>query len=216
MTLRALLLVQLLGALGAHAQTGVLVGTVSDGATGRPVSNVVVTATSPSLQGELLVATDTEGRYRMLPLPVGHYTLKFEHEDFETLGHSDLRLRAGRTLRLNVSLPLRRSLSPAPPTIGSDNSSSEVSIAQGFVRSCGVERRSAPSPALRPFESFAHLAPRSSNLLYAVSIGRDSPEVAFVIDGVAELAPEWTHDYPPIVRPTGQAHRLHIYPEEVP
>jgi hypothetical protein len=105
---------------------------------------------------------------------------------------------------------------PASPTIGSDNRSVGVSIAQGFVRSCGVVRKLAPSPALRPFESLAHLAPRSSEVLYAVSIGSDSPEAIVVIDGVAELAPEWTHDYPPVVPPTGEAHRLHVYPEELP
>ena len=102
---------------------------------------------------------------------------------------------------------------PGAPTIDSDNRSVGTSVAQGFVRSCGVLRRSALSPTVRPFESLAHLAPRAREHLYAVSAGRGSADIAYVIDGVAEL-PEWTRAYPPIVRPSGEPQWLHLRLEE--
>ena len=90
-------------------------------------------------------------------------------------------------------------------------------VAQGFVRRCGgVQRRPAPTPPVRPFESLAHLAPLSRELVYAETVGGSPSASFFVIEGVAELAPGWTHGYPPVVTPTGEPHRLHIYPEELP
>ena len=43
----------------AQASTSVLTGNVVDAATKAPVGDVVVTATSPSLQGEQVVVTDS-------------------------------------------------------------------------------------------------------------------------------------------------------------
>jgi hypothetical protein len=88
---------------------------------------------------------------------------------------------------------------------------------QGFVRRCGgVQRQLAPTPPVRPFESLAHLAPLSREVIYAETVGGSSSVDFFVLDGVVELAPDWTHRYPPIVTPTGESHRLHFYPEELP
>src|SRR5512143_1663217 len=73
----------LLPGLGV-AQTGsvltgaVLTGTVVDASTRAPLQNVVVTATSPALQGEQVVVTDETGTYRVPQLPAGTYALRFE------------------------------------------------------------------------------------------------------------------------------------------
>ena len=49
----------------AQINTSVLVGNVVDASTKTPVADVVVTATSPSLQGEQVVVTDATGLYRV-------------------------------------------------------------------------------------------------------------------------------------------------------
>ena len=58
----------------ARAQTsgaGVLAGTVFDASTKKPVVDAVVTVTSPALQGEETVVTDSAGFYRIPSLPPG-------------------------------------------------------------------------------------------------------------------------------------------------
>ena len=61
----------------AQASTSVLTGNVVDTSTKQPVADVVVTATSPTLQGEQVVVTDSTGLYRVPQLPPGTYTTMF-------------------------------------------------------------------------------------------------------------------------------------------
>ncbi|WNG57644.1 carboxypeptidase regulatory-like domain-containing protein [Archangium gephyra] len=70
----------------------------------KPVTEVVVTATSPSLQGEKVVVTDAQGQYRIPQLPPGVYSLRFEKESFEPFTRGDIQLRLDRTGRVNVEL----------------------------------------------------------------------------------------------------------------
>ena len=83
-TLRPLALVAALLPTGALAQgaTSVLTGSVVDAQTRAPVPDVVVTATSPGLQGEQVVVTDGTGLYRIPQLPPGTYSLRFEKESY--------------------------------------------------------------------------------------------------------------------------------------
>ena len=79
-----------------------------------------VTATSPSLQGEQVVVTDSTGLYRVPQLPPGTYTLRFEKESYRPFARAGIevaadladddpllrqvigRLLVGRTPRLGV------------------------------------------------------------------------------------------------------------------
>src|SRR5450755_1790394 len=79
-------------------------GTVTDAATGKPIGDVVVTATSPNLQGEEIVVTDNTGTYRIPQLPSGAYTLRLEKEQFKPYSRGDINLRSERTIRLNVQM----------------------------------------------------------------------------------------------------------------
>ncbi|MCP3061272.1 mucoidy inhibitor MuiA family protein [Myxococcus sp. K38C18041901] len=105
-----------------------VLGGVIDAQSRGPVSDVVVTATSPSLPGEEVTVTDAQGIYRLPPLPPGVYTLRFEKEQYKPYARSDIQVRMQRTLRVNVEL-LPESLGEVveivgtPPTIdvGSTN-----------------------------------------------------------------------------------------------
>ncbi|WP_306818719.1 YfbK domain-containing protein [Archangium lipolyticum] len=96
--------VLLLLAAPALAQTGTLLGTVTAADIRDPIPFVVVTATSPALQGERIVETDAQGQYRISGLPEGVYTLRFDHQDFRGKMRSNLQLREGATLRVDVVL----------------------------------------------------------------------------------------------------------------
>ena len=75
-------LLSLIIASPALAQSGVLTGTVVNSDTKAPVADVVVTVTSPSLQGEQVVVTDAAGVYGVPNLPPGTYALRIEREEY--------------------------------------------------------------------------------------------------------------------------------------
>ncbi|MEX2271529.1 MAG: carboxypeptidase regulatory-like domain-containing protein [Vicinamibacterales bacterium] len=54
------------------------------------------------------VPSDMEGVARFDGLPAGRYNIQVMFEGFETIGVIDLRLRAGETMRREVSLPIKR------------------------------------------------------------------------------------------------------------
>ncbi|MEP6769422.1 MAG: carboxypeptidase-like regulatory domain-containing protein, partial [Acidobacteriota bacterium] len=61
--------------------TGGISGRVRDEES-RPVTGVLVTARSPSLQGTRTASTDRDGHFRLPALPPGDYDVKAEREGF--------------------------------------------------------------------------------------------------------------------------------------
>ncbi|MCY1077296.1 mucoidy inhibitor MuiA family protein [Archangium lansingense] len=136
-----------------------IVGTVVDAETKRPLMDVVVTVTSPSLQGEQVVVTDARGQYRIPELPPGIYAMRFDREAFRPFSRSEIQLRLERTIRVNVEM-LPDSLSEAiavtarPPTIDVGSSSTGIHIESGYV----VDSLGAGSPG-RGTPMFPELPP---------------------------------------------------------
>src|SRR5262249_58252146 len=91
-------------ALFAQQGAAVLTGTVVDASNNQPVADVVVTVTSPALQGEQTVVTDTSGLYRVPDLPPGVYTLRLDKEKFKPYAREAITLRADTTIRVNALL----------------------------------------------------------------------------------------------------------------
>jgi Carboxypeptidase regulatory-like domain/TonB dependent receptor-like, beta-barrel len=190
-----LLLVGLLTGPLAVAQvstTSVLTGTVVDSSSKAPVPDVVVTATSPSLQGEQVVVTDSTGLYRVPQLPPGTYTLRFEKETYRPFSRGSIELSADRTLRLNVELLPETagaetiSVVGTAPVVDVGSSSVATTVNQDFVRNMAVSRPNGLGGANRSFDSLAATAPNAANDVYGVAIsGSLSPENAYLIDGLA-------------------------------
>ncbi len=80
-----------------------VIGTVTDESQSL-IPGVTVTATSPTLQGSRTAVSDAEGRYRLTPLPIGTYVLEFELQGFRTVRREGVRLTAGLTARLDVTM----------------------------------------------------------------------------------------------------------------
>src|SRR5215217_9238168 len=122
----------------AFAQSSTMIGTVIDAQSRQPVPDVVVTATSPNLQGEQTVVTDAQGNYRIPQLPPGVYTLRFEKEQFKPYERSDVQLRLNRTIRVNVEL-LPESLGEVveisgEPDIDEGSTTTGVNVDQQFIQ----------------------------------------------------------------------------------
>jgi len=173
----------------------VIVGTVVSAESKKPVSDVVVTATSPNLQGEQVVVTDAQGQYRIPQLPPGIYTLRFDKESFKPFSRAEVQLRLDRTIRVNVEL-LPESFTEVievtakPPTIDVGSTSTGVNVDQDFIKRIAVNRPGGKAGATRSFESLAELAPGAQSDQYGVSInGTTSPENGYVVDGLSTNDP---------------------------
>ena len=185
------LLLALVGT-AAQAQNAVLTGTVVDSSTKAPVADVVVTASSPTLQGEQVVITDASGLYRVPQLPPGSYTLRFEKESYRPFARSGIDVVSDRTLRLNVELlpdvvgTETVTVVGTAPIIDVGSSTVGSTINQDYVHNLAVSRPNGLGGANRSFDSLAAIAPNASNDLYGVAIsGSQSPENSYLIDGLA-------------------------------
>ena len=104
MSARVRAVLMLVLGLASGARAAEVRGQVVDATTKRPLPDVVITATSSSLQGEAVVVTDPQGEYRIPELPFDVFTLRFEKESFAPYTRGSLVLRAGHDLRVEVKL----------------------------------------------------------------------------------------------------------------
>ncbi|HYI02413.1 TonB-dependent receptor, partial [Hyalangium sp.] len=182
----------------AQSSSSVIIGTVVNAdpsANKAPIVDVVVTATSPNLQGEQTVVTDKSGGYRIPQLPPGDYTLRFDAQGFKPFARSAVQLRLNRTIRVNVELlpeafTEQIEITGTPPTIDVGSTTTGVNVDQEFIRRIAVNRPGGKGGAARSFESLAELAPGAQNDQYGVSInGATSPENGYVVDGLSTNDP---------------------------
>jgi len=171
--------------------TSVLLGTVVDASTRKPLADVVVTATSPSLQGEQTVLTDAAGQYRIPQLPPGVYTLRFDRESYKPLSRDNIGVRLDYSVRVNVELlpeALGETLEVVAqaPTVDVGSATTGVNVSKDFLRNIAVVSPSGKGAASRSFESLAELAPGANADTYGVSLsGSTSPENQYIVDGVS-------------------------------
>ena len=185
------------GAL-AQGATSVLTGNVVDAQTRAAVADVVVTATSPGLQGEQVVVTDATGLYRIPQLPPGTYTLRFEKETYRPFTRTEIDVAADRTLRLNIEL-LPESITGdaiiitgAAPIVDVGSSTVATTLNQDFVRNFALSRPGGIGGAVRSFDSIATAAPQTAADVYGISInGATSPENSYLIDGLSVNNPAY-------------------------
>ena len=176
----------------AQQSMGTLTGTVIDASTKQPVADVVVTATSPSLQGEQLVVTDSSGLYRIPSLPPGTYIVRLEKEQFRPFSRDKIQLRADTTLRVDAQM-LPEALKgdevtvvARPPSVDIGSSSTGANISQDFTRRIPVGAPGGKGGGSRSFEAVAETTPGANADTYGTSInGTTSPENQYVLDGMS-------------------------------
>ncbi|HYO56146.1 TonB-dependent receptor [Archangium sp.] len=179
----------------AQQGTSVLTGTVVDASNKQPAVDVVVTATSPSLQGEQIAVTDATGLYRLPQLPPGVYTLRFEKESFQPYSRGDITLRLNTTVRYNAELLPEGMVGEievvaTAPAVDVGSTRTGVSVDTELVNRLAVVRPGAKGSASRSFESLAELAPGATSDAYGVSLnGTSSPENGFLVDGLSTNNP---------------------------
>jgi hypothetical protein len=90
--------------LGQAVTEASIVGLVTD-ESGAILPGVTVTASSPALQlREVVEISDSRGEYRIAALPIGTYTVTYALSGFQRAAREGVRLTAGFTAKLDVSL----------------------------------------------------------------------------------------------------------------
>ncbi len=98
------LLLLLPAEVGAQLNVGAIAGVARD-ATGAVVPGVTVEAASPALiEGVRVVVTDNQGRYRIIELRPGTYTVTFTIPGFSTTRREGIELTTGFTATVNADM----------------------------------------------------------------------------------------------------------------
>jgi len=183
-----------LGALAppAHAQvgTGTLVGTVTDASTKAPIADVLVTVTSPSLQGEEVAVTGKGGDFRIGSLPPGDYTIRMDKETYRPYSRAGVRVRADVTLRVDTQLlpeALKTDIVVVArnPTVDVGSTTTGSTIDKELAKRAPILRPGGKGSETRSVEAAAASAPQAKGDDYGTSIaGTTSPENNYVLDGL--------------------------------
>ncbi len=190
----ALLAASVLASVSYAQGNSVITGTVTDAATGKPVSDVVVTATSPALQGEEVVVTDSSGTYRISQLPPGTYTVKLEKESFKLYNRAGITLNVDRTVRVNIQMQPEAvqgetvTIVGKPPTVDVGSTTTGVTVGKDFIDKIGFIQPNGNG--VRSFDSLASVAPQviGDDFGFGFS-GAQSPENLYLVDGVSVSDP---------------------------
>jgi outer membrane receptor protein involved in Fe transport len=175
----------------AQLGTGSVTGSVSDVSNQRVIVDAVVTATSPALQIEQVVLTDSTGRFRIPNLPPGVYSVQIEADGFRPLSRPGIALQSGVTLQLELQL-LPETLSAdevvivaRSPTVDIGSTRTGLTIGEEITSRVPVAPPSGKGGAARSFEQLAELAPTARSDNYGASVaGTTSPENVYLIDGL--------------------------------
>jgi iron complex outermembrane recepter protein len=91
-------------AVGAYAQaTGSIEGRIID-ETKAPLPGVTVEATSPNLQVPKVIASDPQGKFKVILLPPGTYAVRFTLAGFATQEQANIAVGAGQVVTLQVQM----------------------------------------------------------------------------------------------------------------
>jgi hypothetical protein len=175
---------------------GALTGTVTDARDGKPLADVMVTATSPAQQGQQVVVTDAAGYYRIPSLPSGIYALSIDKDQYLPYAAQSIAIRGGSTVRMNAALaPLATKAEEVviiekAPTIDIGSSSTGTTITEDFSRRVPVTPTSSKGGATRSFESLAEVTPGARGDTYGLSVaGASSLENGYQVDGLSVSNP---------------------------
>lgn len=154
-------------------------------ASGSPVAGAAVSVTGPSMIGTRGISTDEAGRFRILALPSGQYTVRIVHVSFAPRVISSVRIRLGSTTTLE---DVR--LQPQAVELNEVTVSGERELIDGTSAAIGenlTNNNLEGLPLERSYQGVTKLLPQANESFYGddVSIGGATGlENKFFINGV--------------------------------
>jgi outer membrane receptor protein involved in Fe transport len=183
----------LLFAAGAGAQTsttGSIEGTVAD-TNGAPVPNVTVTVTSSNLIRPQSAQTDDQGRYQILNLPPGKYTIAVAaNAGFGEFKQENVEVNLSKSSKADVTLQPAGTTAVVNVT---DTSGAAVDVSQNTSGTNVSTEQFSNFPTQRTVQSLYSIAPTVARSGLRDASGRDrdpsvggssGPENNYILDGV--------------------------------
>jgi len=87
----------------AQEATGRILGTVYD-PQGAVIAAAQIIVTNPATQVARMAATDNQGYFQVLALPIGSYTVRAEHAGFRTVVSAEQKLSINQALRIDIKM----------------------------------------------------------------------------------------------------------------
>ena len=175
--------------LVAQVDRSALTGTVTD-PSGRLLGQTHITAVENSTQSQREGLSDNAGRYEIAELPVGRYTVKFDHPSFQTVMFLDVEQVVGRTRTLDATLQISGGEEHVEVSAGSELVDRNTAAVTGLI-----EREQANELPLngRNWASLTAYIPGAidtggSNQRSVRFAGRGLDDSNFTYDGVDETS----------------------------
>jgi len=92
---------------GQSRETGIIQGSVLD-EEGVPLPGVTIDASSPNLMGGRSVITDGKGKYRLIGMQSGIYTIEAHLQGFSRIQKKDIQLHVGMTVDVDFILTTKK------------------------------------------------------------------------------------------------------------
>ena len=186
-----------MSAMAQTATTGTIEGTVTD-VNDAVVPGVNVTVTSPNLIRAQSATTDDEGRFRILNLPPGRYSVTIESaKGFARFERADVEVNLSRTSSVDVKLQLEGTAASVDITT---SSGATVDTASNTTGSNISTEQFANFTTQRTVQSLSPIAPTVARSGLRDSAGRDrdpsvagssGPENNYILDDVNTTDPAY-------------------------
>lgn len=171
--------------LAAQQQYGSIAGTVVDNQQ-QPLPGVTITLSGPAMQGTRVAITDTQGRFRFVPVPPGKdYTLKFELAGFNTLEQTGIIVNLGKETTVSAEMALSQFAEAITVTaekivVDTSKSTVDTTVDWTLVDTLATNRN---------FQTMMQMAPgvKAGNNPYVHGNSNDSN--SYLIDGVETTDP---------------------------
>jgi len=116
----------------AQVDRSALNGTVTD-PSGRVLGETHISVVENSTQLQREGVSDSAGRYDIPELPVGNYTVTFDHRGFKTLTFTDVEQVVGRTRTLDAALQISGGLERVEVSVGSELLDRNTAAVTGLI-----------------------------------------------------------------------------------
>jgi len=182
-------------ALGQTATTGSIEGTVTD-SQGASVPGIAVKVTSPNLISAQTATTDSNGRYKVLNLPPGRYSISVEADKgFAKFEKNDVEVNLSRTTSMEVQLQPAGASATVTVT---DTAGAAVDVNGTTTGSNVSSDQFSNFPTQRTVQGLYTIAPTATRSGLRDATGRDrdpsvagasGPENNYILDGVNTTDP---------------------------
>jgi len=186
-----------MSAVAQTATTGTIEGTVTD-VNGAVVPGVTVTVTSPNLIRAQSATTDDEGRFRILNLPPGKYSVTIESaRGFARYEQKDFEVNLSKTSSVDVRLAPEGAAATVDIT---SSAGATVDTSSNTTGSNVSSEQFSNFPTARTVQGLYTIAPTVARSGLRDSAGRDrdpsvagssGPENNYILDGVNTTDPAY-------------------------